>query len=85
MAIGQIVQVTDIYSGKLTFTPAANSSASANFTFQVQDTGLSQAGSTGVDLDQSPNTLTFSVTGVNTRPPVLTGPSPPSTKTAATR
>ena len=60
------VQVTDISSGKLTFTPAANSLASANFTFQVQDTGLSQAGSTGVDLDQLPNTLTFTSPALTT-------------------
>src|SRR5436305_1961672 len=38
----------------------------ASFTFQVQDDGGTSNG--GVDLDQSPNTLTVNVTSVNDAP-----------------
>ncbi|MER9426911.1 Ig-like domain-containing protein, partial [Mesorhizobium sp. M0317] len=38
----------------------------ANFTFQVQDDGTTANG--GVDLDQSPNTMTLDVTSVNDAP-----------------
>src|SRR5439155_477942 len=49
-------------------TPAAkkNGLAEASFTFQVQDDGGTSNG--GVDLDQSPNTMTVNVTSVNDAP-----------------
>src|SRR5207247_1935712 len=57
-----------ITAGKLVFTPAANANGSpeASFTFQVQDDG--GTGNGGVDLDQSPNTMTINVTSVNDAP-----------------
>src|SRR5207247_568439 len=58
VTLGQYVPVGDINGGKLRFTPApdANGTAYASFTFQVQDDGGTSNG--GVDLDQSPNTIT---------------------------
>ena len=54
---------------QLTFTAAPNTSGTAytTFTFQVRDDGGTANG--GVDLDQSPNTITLNVTAVN-HPPV---------------
>jgi len=65
---GQFISVTDITAGLLQFTPAANANgaAYASFTFQVQDDGGTANG--GVDLDQSPNTITVNVTAVNDAP-----------------
>jgi len=62
---GQTVTTTDISAGKLVFTPAANASGAndASFTFQVQDNGGIAIG--GVDLDPTPNTLTFNVSASN--------------------
>ncbi len=59
---GQFVSVADITAGKLVFTPAANANGNnyASFTFQVQDNG--GTGNGGVDLDPTPNTITFNVT-----------------------
>jgi hypothetical protein len=64
-------QVTDGFAvlaanlGLLTFVPPANANGNnyASFNFQVLDDGGTANG--GVDLDQSPNTLTFNVTPVN--------------------
>ncbi|QDX25001.1 hypothetical protein FPZ54_02460 [Sphingomonas suaedae] len=69
---GQLVSADDLAAGKLIFTPAANANgaAYANLTFQVQDDGGIANG--GVDLDATPNTLTFDVTAVNDAP-VLSG------------
>ena len=68
VAVGQLVPVSDITSGKLTFTPPANASGSplSSFTFQVQDDGGTQLG--GSDTDPSANTVTFNVTAVNDAP-----------------
>src|SRR5262249_15635730 len=65
---GQYVSVSHIISGYLKFTPASNANGAgyASFTFQVQDDGGSANG--GVDLDQSPNTITVDVTSVNDAP-----------------
>src|SRR5205814_8697803 len=65
---GQFVSVADIISGNLKFTPASNANGSpyASFTFQVQDDGGTANG--GVNLDQSPNTITANVTTVNDEP-----------------
>src|SRR5205814_4752478 len=65
---GQFVSVADINAGKLKFSPAANQNGSgyASFTFQVQDDG--GTANSGVDLDQSPNTITVNVTSVNDAP-----------------
>ena len=48
--------------------PAANANGTpyTTFTFQVQDDGGTANG--GVDLDQSPNTMTVNVTSVNDAP-----------------
>jgi VCBS repeat-containing protein len=65
---GQSVSAADIAGGLLTFAPAANANGAgyANFTFQVQDNGGTANG--GIDLDASPNTITFNVTSVNDAP-----------------
>ena len=68
VTLGQSISVADINSNLLTFTPAANANGNGygNFTFQVQDNGGTANG--GVDLDQSPNTITLNVTPVNDAP-----------------
>ena len=68
VSAGQVVALADITSGKLVWTPPvnANGNALAAFTFQVRDDGGTANG--GVDLDQSPNTITFNVTAVNDAP-----------------
>src|SRR5205814_2180426 len=65
---GQAVSIADINSGLLVFAPAANANGAgyASFTFQVQDNGGTLNG--GVNLDQSPNTMTIDVTSVNDAP-----------------
>ena len=64
----QFIPVADIVAGLLKFTPAANANGAnyASLTFQVQDDGGTANG--GVDLDQSPNTITINVTSVNDAP-----------------
>ncbi|MBK1724537.1 DUF4347 domain-containing protein [Thiocystis violacea] len=69
VSANQSIAVDDISNGLLVFTPGAeesNPSGYADFTFQVQDNGGTANG--GVDLDQSPNTITFNVTSVNDAP-----------------
>src|SRR5262249_7027873 len=65
---GDFVLASDIAANKLVFTPAANKNGSpeASFTFQVQDDG--GTANTGVDLDQSANTMAINVTSVNDVP-----------------
>ena len=69
---GTIVPVADIAANKLVFTPASdgNGSPYTTFTFQVRDDGGTFGG--GVDLDQSPNTITINVTAVNDDPVAAT-------------
>ncbi|HVU65432.1 MAG TPA: choice-of-anchor Q domain-containing protein, partial [Phycisphaerales bacterium] len=66
VTLGQFIPVASIPN--LNFTPAANATGSpyTSFTFQVQDDGGTANG--GLDLDQSPNTFTFNVTGINDPP-----------------
>lgn len=63
VAAGDSIAVTDIDAGSLTFTPAADETGEpyASFTFQVRDDGGTEDG--GVDLDQTPNTMTIDVEG----------------------
>ena len=63
---GQEIAVADIPN--LTFTPTANESGVGytDFTFQVRDDGGTANG--GVDLDSTPNTITFDVNSVNDEP-----------------
>ena len=65
---GQFVSVTDINTGKLVFTPAANANGTGytSFSFQAQDDGGTANGS--IDLDPTPNTLTVDVISVNDAP-----------------
>jgi hypothetical protein len=60
--------VQDLYLGLLTFVPAANANGNnyASFSFQVRDNGGTANG--GIDLDPTPNTITFNVTTVNDAP-----------------
>ena len=65
---GQFVPASIIDSSQLIYTPAANGSGTSysSFTFQVQDNGGTANG--GIDLDQTPNTVTFNVTAINDAP-----------------
>jgi hypothetical protein len=65
---GLLVSAADLAAGRLVFAPAANASGNgyATLTFQVQDNGGTANG--GVDLDPTPNTLTFDVAPVNDAP-----------------
>jgi large repetitive protein len=65
---GDFVSAADIAAGHLVFAPTAhaNGSPEATFTFQVQDNGGTANG--GVDLDQSPNTMSINVTPVDDAP-----------------
>jgi VCBS repeat-containing protein len=73
VAVGDLVTVADINAGKLTFSPVANANGNnyANFTFQVKDDGGTAGG--GIDLDATPNTITFNVTPVNDAPVITVG------------
>lgn len=68
VVVGQFISVADLNAGLLKFTPAANANGVnlAHFTFQVQDDGGTAGG--GIDLDPTPNTITFNVTSVNDAP-----------------
>jgi hypothetical protein len=65
---GQTVSVANINSGNLKFLAASNANGTGytTFTFQVQDDG--GTANSGVDLDQSANTMTVDVTAVNDAP-----------------
>jgi hypothetical protein len=68
VSAGDEVAAISISAGDLKFVPAANANGSpyASFTFQVKDDGGTANG--GVNLDQSPNTITVNVTSVNDAP-----------------
>lgn len=63
---GDMIAVASLSS--LVFTPAANATGSnyASFTFQVIDDGNQLNG--GIRMDQTPNTLTFNVNGIDDAP-----------------
>ena len=65
---GDFVSAADLAANKLTYDPAANACGAgyASFTFQVQDDG--GTANSGVDTDQSPNTITINVNCVNDAP-----------------
>ncbi|TAK90060.1 MAG: type I secretion C-terminal target domain-containing protein, partial [Burkholderiaceae bacterium] len=65
---GQFVTAAQLAANQLVYKPAADASGSgyANFTFQVEDNGGTANG--GINLDQSPSTLTFNVTPVADQP-----------------
>ena len=65
---GQTVSAANITSALLTYAPVGNANGTGytSFTFQVQDNGGIANG--GIDLDASPNTITFNVTAVNDAP-----------------
>ena len=62
------VSAADIGAGKLVFAPVANANGAnyGSFTFQVRDNGGTVNG--GIDLDQSPNTITIDVAAMNDAP-----------------
>ncbi|HEY2925622.1 beta strand repeat-containing protein, partial [Piscinibacter sp.] len=62
------VLATQLDTGALQFTPAANASGNgyASFTFTVRDDGGTANG--GVDTDTASNTLTFNVTAISDAP-----------------
>ncbi len=66
VSAGQEIALADI--SYLTFTPPANANGDsyANFTFQVKDDGGTS--NSGVNTDQTPNTITIDVTSVNDAP-----------------
>ncbi len=63
---GKVIVLTDIPN--MTFVPAANANGIpyTSFTFQVQDNGGTANG--GLDLDQSPHTISIDVIPVNDEP-----------------
>ena len=65
---GQVISFTDIDAGRLVWTPGHDEHGDnlASLTFQVQDNGGTANG--GIDLDPTPNTLTFNVVAVNDAP-----------------
>lgn len=69
---GQFIAAANIVLGKLQFlaNPHASGFPYTSFRFQVQDVGgtATVLGVAGVDLDQTPNTLTINVTPVNDPP-----------------
>ena len=69
IAANDLIPIADITGGKVVFTPDADEhgTAYASFTFQVQDNG-STANPGDVNLDQSANSMTISVTSVNDEP-----------------
>ncbi|WP_157268179.1 VCBS domain-containing protein [Azohydromonas aeria] len=59
VAAGATISAQDLAEGRLSYVPAANSTAGTSFTFQVQDNGGTANG--GADTDASANTITFSI------------------------
>jgi hypothetical protein len=68
VADGDFVTAANINAGKLVFTPVPNGNGAtyATMTFQVQDNGGTT--NSGVNLDLTPNTLTFNVNATNDAP-----------------
>jgi VCBS repeat-containing protein len=68
MTANSFVTAAQIAAGQLVWTPAANANGSGlgSFTFQVRDDGGVANG--GIDTDQSPNTISFTVANVNDAP-----------------
>ncbi|WP_374246160.1 SdrD B-like domain-containing protein, partial [Zoogloea sp.] len=58
---GQEILASDIEAGKLTFVAPAAVGGDFGFSFQVRDTGGVDVGCGSVDLDPTPNTITFTV------------------------
>ncbi|WP_294356828.1 VCBS domain-containing protein [uncultured Sphingomonas sp.] len=66
---GQFVSAADIAANRLVFTPAdTNTTRDVTLSFRVQDNGGTSNG--GQNTDQTPNTLTITVTAVNDAPVV---------------
>src|SRR5207249_3430684 len=59
ISANQYVFVTDLNSGRFVYTPPANITGTTSFTFQVQDNGGTANG--GIDLDQTPRTMTLQI------------------------
>ena len=70
VAAGATIALADIEAGRLTYVPAANGVGAgyASFTFQVKDDGGTDRG--GVDLDPTPDRISFDITPVNDAPTV---------------
>ena len=75
------VPVDHIAAGKVVFTAPATAGSSVTFGFQVQDNGGTTGG--GVNLDQSANTITFTVAGRSHAPVLNAGLSCRPTKDQA--
>jgi hypothetical protein len=73
VALGQVISIADINAGKFKFQPAQdiNGNGAASFTFQVQDNGAVANG--GINLDPTPDTITFNVSPVNDAPTFVKG------------
>ncbi len=68
VAAGAVISVAELDAGKLVWTPGYDEHGDglAALTFQVQDDGGTANG--GIDLDPTPNKLTFNVAEVNDAP-----------------
>ena len=71
LAVGDMVAAVDILAGKLVYTPDpdAYGDGYAFFDFQVRDNGGTLDG--GLDLDSSPNRLSFNIVAVNDNPEII--------------
>ncbi len=71
VSLNQYVSATDIGSGKLVYTPAANDNGTGrgSFTFQVQDNG--GTANSGVNLDPTPKSMAINITAVNDAPTTI--------------
>ncbi|HYD11759.1 MAG TPA: Ig-like domain-containing protein, partial [Allosphingosinicella sp.] len=70
---GEFISAADIALGRFFYRPAPNANGApySSFTFQVRDDG--GTANSGVDTDQSPNTITFNVTALNDAPTITLG------------
>ncbi len=68
VTVNQEISAADLSAGLLKFTPVANDNGVnyASFTFQVRDDG--GTANNGIDLDPTPNTISFEVIPINDAP-----------------
>jgi hypothetical protein len=77
VSAGSMVSAAAIAEGRLVYAPASNASGAgyASLTFQVKDDGGTFLG--GVDIDATPNSISFDVAPVNDAPAISYAPLRP--------
>jgi VCBS repeat-containing protein len=75
IAAGASIALADIEAGHFTYAPAANGAGPgySSFTFQLRDDGGTDRG--GLDLDPTPDRISFDVIAVNDAPTVAVSPT----------